>query len=193
MPEVQPTAENRTAKGKRRMESRRLFGVADDVQEGRGRVAEAAEDRLGEENRGCIGESVEEAASVSEEKVENKRLQPFVGLHGGIPDDNHKAANVGAEMRKRTNKSQEATKKAAGAKELMLLIKQQQYACAICRRRLTPDGAELDHKTPVSDGGDHGIDNLQWLCCDCNRAKGNMSMAAFTAMCERIVRNLHGN
>lgn len=42
--------------------------------------------------------------------------------------------------------------------------------CAECGSR---DRIEIDHIIPVSRGGSHGVGNLQPLCYDCNRGKGN--------------------
>ena len=47
------------------------------------------------------------------------------------------------------------------------------YTCQICGANRYRDGVkiEVDHKLPVSKGGDNSIDNLQTLCQRCNREK----------------------
>jgi len=84
---------------------------------------------------------------------------------------------VEEEMRQCGNAIKEKAKKATGA-DLLAIIKKQGHRCAACAIDLlaSPQEAEIDHRVPVSDGGDESIANLQWLCRDCNRAKGDMSM-----------------
>ena len=59
------------------------------------------------------------------------------------------------------------------------LLKQQLLAltgltCAGCDRVLPhPDYLDIDHKLPLSDGGDNGLDNACLLCQPCNRLKSN--------------------
>lgn len=42
--------------------------------------------------------------------------------------------------------------------------------CAFCG---SFDQLELDHRQPLSRGGDNHHLNLQWACLPCNRSKGN--------------------
>jgi CRISPR/Cas system Type II protein with McrA/HNH and RuvC-like nuclease domain len=70
--------------------------------------------------------------------------------------------------------------------ELMRLIKVQNYRCALSGFELTVDNSELDHKLPVSMGGDNSINNLQWVSKEVNRAKGTMSNADFIDMCKKV-------
>lgn len=37
----------------------------------------------------------------------------------------------------------------------------------------------IDHRTPLSRGGEHAFDNLQMICQICNRAKGALTEAEF--------------
>lgn len=76
---------------------------------------------------------------------------------------------------------------ATGA-ELMRLLKQQEYRCALTGEKLTPDTAQLDHKTPKSKGGGDTLDNLQWLDRTVNRMKGSMTTEEFIAVCRRVVQ-----
>jgi hypothetical protein len=83
--------------------------------------------------------------------------------------------------------AKEKRQKSASTRELLELFREQEYRCAACTCELQPDATTaLDHKIPRADGGDDAIGNLQWLCGDCNRAKGTMRMSAFIAMCMRI-------
>jgi 5-methylcytosine-specific restriction endonuclease McrA len=45
--------------------------------------------------------------------------------------------------------------------------------CAICTKRITFDHPKthLDHIHPLSKGGTHTIDNVQWTCAKCNLEK----------------------
>lgn len=38
---------------------------------------------------------------------------------------------------------------------------------------------EIDHRTPLSKGGEHVLDNLEMLCMDCNRSKHDMTSEEF--------------
>lgn len=51
-----------------------------------------------------------------------------------------------------------------------MVLKRDRYRCQMCGR----SGVELevDHITPLCQGGDSRLDNLQTLCRDCNRGKG---------------------
>ena len=74
------------------------------------------------------------------------------------------------------------------ASELKRLLIQQEYRCALSGVPLEPSRAEIDHIKPVSKGGGHGINNLQWLSKHVNRAKGTMSNDAFIEMCKQVVK-----
>ena len=48
------------------------------------------------------------------------------------------------------------------------------HKCQLCGRNVS-DGIklEIDHKVPVSRGGENALDNLWTLCFDCNRGKSD--------------------
>lgn len=73
-------------------------------------------------------------------------------------------------------------------RELMQLIEQQGYRCALTGKALTPQTARLDHKHPVSQGGSHDISNLHWVLETVNTAKGTMSLDQFVSMCIDVAR-----
>lgn len=53
--------------------------------------------------------------------------------------------------------------------------------CPGCQRDFTGfiDLLEVDHRVPLSYGGDHRRSNLQLLCSTCNRSKGGATMERF--------------
>lgn len=52
-----------------------------------------------------------------------------------------------------------------------LVLKRDRYQCRLCRR---PGGElEVDHIVPLNQGGSDRLDNLQTLCRECNRGKGD--------------------
>lgn len=55
------------------------------------------------------------------------------------------------------------------------ILSNNDFRCQACGRRgiEVNGGVEVDHIVPVSKGGTHEDDNLQVLCYDCNRGKGN--------------------
>ena len=87
--------------------------------------------------------------------------------------------------------SQDGNKKQrkATANKLMALIESQSYKCALTGQELTPETSHLDHKIPLSRGGDNSLGNLQWVHKDVNKAKGDMTNNEFAAMCRSIVRH----
>ena len=78
-------------------------------------------------------------------------------------------------------------KKKATAKQLYQLIEEQEFRCSLSGMKLTPKIARLDHKVPVSKGGDDSDDNLQWVHEEINRMKGTMDNLEFLELCKRIV------
>ena len=62
-------------------------------------------------------------------------------------------------------------------KHLIRLYNQQNGECNGCGGRFEkPSHLTIDHREPVSKGGDDNIDNLQALCHKCNAKKGNRTM-----------------
>ena len=52
------------------------------------------------------------------------------------------------------------------------------YWCAQCGAEPAGrDSLELDHITPVAEGGADGLDNLQWLCPSCHAEKSRRETA----------------
>jgi 5-methylcytosine-specific restriction endonuclease McrA len=51
------------------------------------------------------------------------------------------------------------------------LLERQGHSCVACAADLRVTTKHLDHKTPLSRGGSNSIDNLQWLCEQCNLSK----------------------
>ena len=59
------------------------------------------------------------------------------------------------------------------------LHKQQGGRCNYCGRRKAFGDMQLDHKTPVADGGRNTPGNLQMLCVQCNTRKGDLTDGQF--------------
>lgn len=93
---------------------------------------------------------------------------------------------MGKEMRDDSKKHATSNSKKATAQELMSLLQLQQFRCALTGDLLTPSDARCDHITPVSQGGSHMRDNLQWVTHQVNRAKGTMTQDEFIAMCIKV-------
>jgi hypothetical protein len=60
-----------------------------------------------------------------------------------------------------------------------LIFSRDNYRCQICGRS-AQDGAtlEIDHKTPVANGGNGNRENLWTLCFECNRGKAALPLDA---------------
>ena len=63
-----------------------------------------------------------------------------------------------------------------------LLFGKQEERCNGCQEVFRFKTFEIDHITPRSKGGKDHINNLQLLCPNCNRRKGNKDMKAFVKM-----------
>jgi 5-methylcytosine-specific restriction endonuclease McrA len=86
----------------------------------------------------------------------------------------------------RTKQPEYQAKERATRSELKALLVFQQYCCSLSGLPLTPETAELDHITSLRDGGNHTVENLQWLHRDVNRMKTTMKQSRFVAMCRLI-------
>lgn len=75
----------------------------------------------------------------------------------------------------------------ACAKDLASLWRSQKGRCALTGRRLDRT-AQLDHKMPKARGGGDEATNLQWLCCEANLAKRDLTDAEFAVLCEDVMR-----
>ena len=73
------------------------------------------------------------------------------------------------------------------AMQLWSLWKKQRGLCALTGERLDRT-AELDHRLPQARGGEHSINNLQWVTAKVNRAKRDLTDAEFLALCKSVAR-----
>lgn len=74
------------------------------------------------------------------------------------------------------------------AAELMQLITKQDFRCALTGVKITPENAVVDHIEPVANGGDHSIENLQWVHKEVNRMKGSMEQIEFISICRKVAQ-----
>ena len=51
------------------------------------------------------------------------------------------------------------------------------------------ESTHIDHKTPLSKGGEHSFLNIQMICAACNRAKNDSTEEDFLVWIEKIKRN----
>ena len=58
--------------------------------------------------------------------------------------------------------------------ELVSLLVGQRHKCNCCGVKISHDlgNINIDHFIPLSRGGDNTLENVQWLCGDCNKKKG---------------------
>ena len=72
------------------------------------------------------------------------------------------------------------------ASKLMELITKQEFRCALTGVKITPENAVVDHIEPIANGGDHSIENLQWVHKEVNRMKGSMEQSEFIDICRKV-------
>lgn len=73
------------------------------------------------------------------------------------------------------------------AHEVVRLLEDRDYRCALSGRELAPETAALDHVMPIARGGRHNIGNAQILHKDVNRAKGTLMNSQFIELCREVV------
>lgn len=76
----------------------------------------------------------------------------------------------------------------ASAGELMQILKDQEYKCALTGRDLVPEKSELDHIIPKKKGGSDLAGNFQWVTTKINRMKGTMTNEEFIRVCGDVWR-----
>ena len=101
----------------------------------------------------------------------------LVNLHGYLRSVNaiseaHCALDEAFELFKSSPK-----KRNVSLKMRFLVFKRDEYTCKLCGHDAS-DGVklEVDHKTPISKGGNNDIENLWTLCFDCNRGKRHRTL-----------------
>ncbi len=95
-------------------------------------------------------------------------------------------SSVAGKVPRNSVKRKKANAKKVTAGSLEVLVKDQEYRCALSGIKLTPDNAALDHIVPLSEGGQHTISNCQWLLPEINAMKGTMEQGAFVRLCKTI-------
>ncbi len=93
----------------------------------------------------------------------------------------YSASEAGKAVKDRGNAKRELqireTRDGSVTKEtLRELYEEQGGMCAICSCDLTQlkrSNVHMDHIQPLSKGGSHVLENVQWTCMDCNLGKGN--------------------
>lgn len=79
--------------------------------------------------------------------------------------------------------------RAISKRDVLDLLESQAYCCALTGWELTPHTASLDHRLPVSRGGEHTVANAQVLHEDVNRAKGTLTNEEFITLCRAVVQH----
>jgi 5-methylcytosine-specific restriction endonuclease McrA len=75
------------------------------------------------------------------------------------------------------------------AKQLLAIVEDQGYKCALSGVELTPETASLDHIVPMSKGGTHTIENVWIVDRRVNGAKGTMTTEEFISLCRAVVKH----
>lgn len=59
-------------------------------------------------------------------------------------------------------------------------------SCPYCGASIFAGYRHLDHKTPLSRGGFHLIENVQWTCPSCNDSKGTLTDDEYRSSARRV-------
>ena len=81
--------------------------------------------------------------------------------------------------------------KPATTAQLMGLLEKQGYKCALTGMVLTPETASPDHVEPVSCGGSHAPQNLQWVHTTINKMKSTLTQTEFVEFCSKVTAHTH--
>lgn len=157
--------------------------VASGTQHGSG-LADSAQPSTGERSRdGRAPNNMEGFLSSSSDG----------GCHEGQPCAEKRMASLGHEAYQRRQpvypQSQEDVVKPHGpvsTDNVLRVLENQRYRCALTGCSLTPETAALDHIQPIRCGGEHVIENTQVLHKNLNRAKGSLTNEEFIQMCHEV-------
>ncbi len=70
--------------------------------------------------------------------------------------------------------------------EMAKLIEENLTTCHYCSEKLTEKNLSIDHKLPVSRGGDTNLENIAFCCKKCNSEKGSMTEKEFNELKELV-------
>lgn len=111
----------------------------------------------------------------------DRRLRAKTQQRGGW---NYKAFCIVGGLKKRGGWVKDTIR----ARDIMALLRKQNYRCAYTGAELTPSNTAADHYLPLDRGGTHSITNIRLVTKEVNRAKGTLSFDEFLAMCLSVIQ-----
>jgi 5-methylcytosine-specific restriction endonuclease McrA len=89
------------------------------------------------------------------------------------------------------NSQEKSSREAVTVERLMQKMHEQDWRCALSGVDLTsiPQDTQLDHIVPISQGGQHTMDNVQFVHRVVNAMKRTMNEKTFVRWCVRISRH----
>lgn len=89
------------------------------------------------------------------------------------------------------NSQEKGSREAVTVERLMKKMHEQDWRCALSGVDLTsiPQDTQLDHIVPISQGGQHTMDNVQFVHRVVNAMKRTMNEKTFVRWCARISRH----
>jgi hypothetical protein len=158
---------------------------------------EQAAHEASKRNQECMDGEMRDSHDDASEEIAETQQRPV-----DIPRHNMGPGNQGCDEKQRVKKNKSKAKQVEGggakscrqlqaptAGALYRLLEAQQFRCAITGTELTPENMALDHKVSVAEGGEHAMENLQWIMSDVNRMKGTMSQEKFVELCCMVARS----
>ncbi len=86
------------------------------------------------------------------------------------------------------NETKSISETAVSGGRLRQLIDQQDYKCGLSGVDLSPQCSSLDHRRPLSLGGKHAMQNVEWVHPIINKMKGTLTREEFILWCSRVAQ-----
>jgi hypothetical protein len=106
--------------------------------------------------------------------------QARLGRHGSRVAA--RSGKSGRGMAGRASEGDEMTRKAIRKSVRFEVFKRDSFTCQYCGQKAPDVVLEVDHITPVADGGDNAILNLVTACRACNAGKSDKSLSDSAAL-----------
>lgn len=157
----------------------------------------------------CVEESKGKIKTKNKEDSEPQAGQDVSELEGGRPANGNESQAIGTSGNEKSSRPVEGVVREHGLKSqekgatedphsrvtgstILKMIERQGYKCLLTGLDLTPKTASIDHRIPLSKGGNHTLGNAQIVHRVINRMKGSLDQDEFVEMCVLVAENVKG-